>query len=655
MLQGDPENVSVTAMADPAAMPAIAMEEVETAAKALLPTVDVSGMSLKEFREALCEHCGLPPNSLDFRKDEVNDLVKRLLNPETCHNPAAKIVKELGPEKADHRGWVYLATVSRVLEQTRESNQDLCEIALLSREDIAVKFRDAFDNPLRAGKGGRPSGTTGIVKYLVVVQEEHEGGEVHFHVALKLNTQRQFLPVKKTLRTRHRLAVHFSCSHTQFWSALRYCIIPTLQKPKVDETPYAWSSDGAPLDLYELSQRPWMAAVWKRHREDAEKEASAAGKRARFTKLDLTAIILAKQLRSKHEVLEYAQNFGCQSMQQFVSNKQRQLSEFLQDAWEWNSAPAEAAKDRQSGWEVVCALSAKQCPFGADCGYAAAATRIFDANSDTLRKDHLATCLRDIILTGPSKTTRTPLLAGATNTGKTTLVLPFDQVFGPDRVFRKPALGSKFALRNILRHKRFLLWDDYRPVEFAQCTVQVSTFLSLFTGQPFEVQVSQSFTDGNIDFKWQQGCVLTAKAEGLWQPLGCVSQEDIRHMQSRVTVFPINSQVPNLRDIDPCPVCLCKWVTSGAAAHDAAIVLQSPLQVAPPTLAGTLLPGLADMNKIAKLRPDHLQELSAALLAQGACHVDEVTVQDWKELGPFASLGLFEQRRLLAAVQRRVQ
>lgn len=145
MLQGDPENVSVTAMADPAAMPAIAMEEVETAAKALLPTVDVSGMSLKEFREALCEHCGLPPNSLDFRKDEVNDLVKRLLNPETCHNPAAKIVKELGPEKADHRGWVYLATVSRVLEQTRESNQDLCEIALLSREDIAVKFRDAFD------------------------------------------------------------------------------------------------------------------------------------------------------------------------------------------------------------------------------------------------------------------------------------------------------------------------------------------------------------------------------------------------------------------------------------------------------------------------------------------------------------------------------
>ena len=26
---------------------------------------------------------------------------------------------------------------------------------------------------------------------------------------------------------------------------------------------------------------------------------------------------------------------------------------------------------------------------------------------------------------------------------------------------------SKFALRNILKDKRFLLWDDFRPVEYA--------------------------------------------------------------------------------------------------------------------------------------------------------------------------------------------
>ena len=63
----------------------------------------------------------------------------------------------------------------------------------------------------------------------------------------------------------------------------------------------------------------------------------------------------------------------------------------------------------------------------------------------------------------------------------------------------------------MVKGKRFLLWDDYSPVEYGQKTVPVSTFLSLFQGQPFEVQLSQAFNDGNVDFQWRRGCVLTAK------------------------------------------------------------------------------------------------------------------------------------------------
>ena len=98
----------------------------------------------------------------------------------------------------------------------------------------------------------------------------------------------------------------------------------------------------------------------------------------------------------------------------------------------------------------------------------------------------------------------TPLIVGPSNTGKSTLLLPLDDLFGKKHVFHKPALRSKFALRNIMRDKRFLFWDDYRPVEYAQSTVEVSTLLSLFTGHPFEVQVSQSFNDGNPDFECRQ-------------------------------------------------------------------------------------------------------------------------------------------------------
>ena len=122
----------------------------------------------------------------------------------------------------------------------------------------------------------------------------------------------------------------------------------------------------------------------------------------------------------------------------------------------------------------------------------------FAANQNTLSRDHLATALRAIIMGGPAKTRRTPMLVGPSNTGKSTLVSPFVQLFGFRSVFHKPALKSAFALRNILKDKRFLYWDDYRPVQYAQATVEVGTVLSLFNGLPFEVQMPQNVHDGTL-------------------------------------------------------------------------------------------------------------------------------------------------------------
>ena len=106
------------------------------------------------------------------------------------------------------------------------------------------------------------------------------------------------------------------------------------------------------------------------------------------------------------------------------------------------------------------------------------------------------------MINGPSKTTRVPMIVGPSNSGKTTVVKPFDKLLGFRNVHHKPALGSSCALRNIVKDKKFLLWDDYNPVLFAQpnkngqATVPVSTFLSLFQGQPFEVHFRKPSTTG---------------------------------------------------------------------------------------------------------------------------------------------------------------
>ena len=53
----------------------------------------------------------------------------------------------------------------------------------------------------------------------------------------------------------------------------------------------------------------------------------------------------------------------------------------------------------------------------------------FDANAETLSRTGLAAALRNILISGPSKTTRAPMIVGPTNSGKSTLVLPFDTLW----------------------------------------------------------------------------------------------------------------------------------------------------------------------------------------------------------------------------------
>ncbi len=110
-------------------------------------------------------------------------------------------------------------------------------------------------------------------------------------------------------------------------------------------------------------------------------------------------------------------------------------------------------------------------------------------------------------------------------------------------MFHLPAVSdTKFALRNWLQAKRFVFWDEFSPVEFAQLGVMSATqFKKAFGGQWFEaraagscislvvsteflaspvrsrgpssfqVQVPQNAHDGNVDFRWQRGCVFTNK------------------------------------------------------------------------------------------------------------------------------------------------
>eukprot|EP00973_Karenia_brevis_P075881 10541934-Karenia_brevis.AAC.1 len=97
-------------------------------------------------------------------------------------------------------------------------------------------------------------------------------------------------------------------------------------KPEVDAEPLPWCQTGEALDLFGLSQQPWNAQAWVTRREKADKAASKSKAKTTFTKMDLTALIIAKRLFSVDTLLAYVQEHGSNIMQVYANKHQRRLS-----------------------------------------------------------------------------------------------------------------------------------------------------------------------------------------------------------------------------------------------------------------------------------------------------------------------------------------
>ncbi|CAE7414057.1 Ikbke [Symbiodinium sp. CCMP2456] len=348
----------------------------------------------------------------------------------------------LTQEDAAARSMVFLVTFAAVLSETAlQAETPLKDLADLSRLQVRDALLDAVAHPVPEAtpRGGRPRSKVLEVVKLVVFLEEPK----HFQAALKLNTPTRFMPLKLSLRQRSGLASHWSTTHKQWWSALRYGVFTTERKPVVDLQPVAWlkslgsleaiqvgdrpcqefvvpGRDAVVLNLYEESQEPWSATMWTKRRQQAEAAAAGAeassGKKARvpkFNLLDFTALVLEKQLLTPSAVLAYVQEYGSHACQLFCMRNQKRLSELIAGAEQWQGAKQQHA----------------------------------------LEQELLAASLANVICHGPSKTARVPMLAGTTNAGKSMILDPLVNVFGRSAVDFCPALGASMALSSLATNK----------------------------------------------------------------------------------------------------------------------------------------------------------------------------------------------------------
>lgn len=174
----------------------------------------------------------------------------------------------------------------------------------MTRADIEKAFLDAARRPVYEHEhlSNRAAGVE--LEQMAVFMELHEpkAGDAddvprlpHYHVALQAKRSFRFLPFKRALRARHGLATHWSCDHTGYFSAVRYCALPTPTKPQseLDPEPRLWAAHGLHKPLFEACQEPTTAAALQQRRENRVRCALEHGKaEPRATEMDLYAAIV---------------------------------------------------------------------------------------------------------------------------------------------------------------------------------------------------------------------------------------------------------------------------------------------------------------------------------------------------------------------------
>lgn len=226
--------------------------------------------------------------------------------------------KQVGPAESDQQVSDNLvAQLGLATEQRRAKNRvylvtlphtakpNLCAPESMSRSDILDKLRGCFEQPMHAYDwvvDSKPK----LLK-MALGREPHSepdcNGVVHFHdhIALVADRSFRFLPVKRALLERHRLASHWGCGHEGYWSAVRYIVMPSPHKPaeRMDKRPETWAVDGQHPPLFDAAQEPSSAKALRARHEKAAKAAAEQGKpERRVCEIDLYPIIVEQQFRN---------------------------------------------------------------------------------------------------------------------------------------------------------------------------------------------------------------------------------------------------------------------------------------------------------------------------------------------------------------------
>lgn len=406
----------------------------------------------------------------------------------------------------------------------------VCELASPSRFDraaieevfVGASQRRVYELPQHQ----RHAGTVEL-EHMAIFMEYHQPRPndaagtprlPHFHVAIQAKRSFRFMPFKRALRVHYKMATHWSCDHPGYYSAVRYCALPSSTKPQteLDPEPRLWAASGLHKPLFESCQEPFAATATQKRREDKVKVALEAGKsEPRVTEMDLYSAIVLGGFRNTPDDCHAWRRLvahlkvASPSLYSYAFKIRTKLPSLIDDVWSWEAVGDAIPMLSMTRVARLQHAAAQVCPCGGQ--WASKAAEVFRNNC--IDPGDLFTDIMHALAEGRGPSVKVVVLAGRYGgEGKSFLLAPLRSVFGADGVQESPSPGS-FPLMG-LENKRVVLLDEWR---FNSQVLRMATQLLWFEGKPIPLArpQNQAGVVGHTLYQGSAPIFVTTKASDL--------------------------------------------------------------------------------------------------------------------------------------------
>ena len=424
-------------------------------------------------------------------------LVRRRMvvkGPEPSQASQEVVVDELDPssEAAGAKRMVYLVTFPHP-----KPGSTLVAPGSMTRLDIAQKFLQACAQPASSTWNRQPQAV--VLDRAAVFHELHKenaDGQAHshYHIALKAMSSFRFAPVKKALQDKFKLASHWSCTHSGYWSPIRYCAVPSPSKPRssLDPQPLLWSRLGLHPPLHLVCHEPQTApAMWAKRQRKEDHAASTAKQEPRMTEYELWPVVVESGIRNtlddRHahlRLMQYVKEHCSAATCAFVFKNRARLPALIDDIWRWESIGAVVAVADQTLSHMLRAATSTPCTCGGMWSRFAAYAL------GTNRIDVAALCKSVLVALDEGRSPMCPIvtLAGVSGgEGKSFFLKGLAAIVGPEHVFWTPTHPS-FPLHG-LEDAKVVILDEFR---FVKSVVPLATQCLWFDGSAVPIAKPQT-------------------------------------------------------------------------------------------------------------------------------------------------------------------